>query len=66
MQSVQIRLDARYQVRHILGNGAYGVVFSAKDSKTGEKVAIKKMEKTFDHTTLTKRTLRELKIMRIL
>jgi serine/threonine protein kinase len=59
-------MDKRYQVRHVLGNGAYGVVFSVKDTQTGEKLAVKKMEKTFDHTTLTKRTLRELKIMRLL
>ena len=49
-----------------MGSGAYGVVCSAIDNITGEKVAIKKIEKAFDHPIFTKRTLRELKIMRLL
>jgi len=49
-----------------LGTGAYGVVISAVDSTTGEKIAIKKIEKAFDHPIFTKRTLRELRIMRLL
>ena len=50
----------------ILGVGAYGVVVSVLDTATGEKLAIKKIEKAFDHQVLTKRTLRELKIMRLM
>ena len=59
-------LDERYQIQEALGSGAYGVVVSAKDTKTNECIAIKKIEKAFEHSTYTKRTLRELKIMRLL
>jgi serine/threonine protein kinase len=59
-------LDDRYEILDTLGSGAYGVVVSARDTKTGEKIAIKKIEKAFEHPTYTKRTLRELKIMRLL
>lgn len=59
-------LDERYQIQDTLGSGAYGVVVSAKDTVTQEIVAIKKIEKAFEHSTYTKRTLRELKIMRLL
>jgi serine/threonine protein kinase len=41
-------------------------VVSVRDTQTGEMLAVKKIEKAFDHPTFTKRTLRELKIMRLL
>ena len=47
-----------------IGHGAYGVVCSANDNESGEKVAIKKINKAFVHLTDTKRTLREIKILR--
>ena len=59
-------LDARYEVLETLGSGAYGVVVSARDKLNGSHIAIKKIEKAFEHSTFTKRTLRELKIMRLL
>jgi serine/threonine protein kinase len=59
-------LDRRYDVQEILGSGAYGIVVSATDTVTGECIAVKKIEKAFEHSTFTKRTLRELKIMRLL
>jgi serine/threonine protein kinase len=37
---------------------------SAKDNMTGEKVAIKKISKAFEHLKDTKRTLREIKLLR--
>jgi hypothetical protein len=36
-------VDERYEVTKKIGFGAYGMVFAAKDSKTGEEVAIKKI-----------------------
>ena len=63
-------LPAQYQVIDPVGSGAYGVVVAAKDKGedgTGESyIAIKKMEKVFEHKIFAQRTLRELKIMRLL
>ena len=59
-------LDRRYRILDTIGSGAYGVVVAAQDLHTGEQVAIKKIEKAFEHATFTKRTLRELKILRLL
>jgi len=56
--------DPRYDVQKMLGQGSYGVVCSAVDSKTGEMVAIKKMSNVFSHPLETKRTLRELRLLR--
>ena len=57
-------VDSRYTLIKPIGHGAYGVVCSALDNLTGEKVAIKKINKAFEHLTDTKRTLREVKILR--
>ncbi|CAJ1457794.1 unnamed protein product [Effrenium voratum] len=54
----------RFTVLEAVGQGAYGVVCSAKDEQTGDTVAIKKIESAFDDITFAKRTLRELKILR--
>jgi serine/threonine protein kinase len=52
----------------IVGKGAYGFVVAAIDLKTIDKelIAIKKIEKAFEHRIFTKRTLREIKICRLL
>ena len=47
-----------------LGTGAYGVVVSAKDSSTDEKVAIKKVPSAFEDLIDAKRILREVKLLR--
>lgn len=57
-------VEQRYEIREIIGQGAYGVVCSALDLKTNQLVAIKKIENVFDHRSLAKRTLRELKLCR--
>jgi len=59
-------MDRRYRIIDPVGSGAYGVVVSAEDTVTGRQVAIKKIEKGLDHPTLAKRTLRELKILRLI
>ena len=59
-------IDKRYKILKIIGLGAYGVVVSVQDTITGELLAIKKIEKVFDHESFAKRALRELKIMRLL
>ncbi|KAJ3128646.1 Mitogen-activated protein kinase [Nowakowskiella sp. JEL0407] len=54
----------RYKLKKEIGKGAYGVVWSATDTKTNSDVAIKKVgAKNFDETILAKRALRELKLL---
>lgn len=66
IQGSNFYLDRRYNIIDTIGSGAYGVVVSARDMLTGENLAIKKIEKAFEHAVYTKRTLRELKILRLL
>ena len=55
-------MGPRYHTLEYLGEGAYGVVVSAMDNVTKQKVAIKKMS-PFEHQTYCQRTLREVKIL---
>ena len=57
-------IDEVYQPIKAIGKGAYGVVCSAKNTATGEKVAIKKITNAFENLTDAKRTLREIKLLR--
>ncbi|KAG6753858.1 hypothetical protein POTOM_041858 [Populus tomentosa] len=56
----------RYQVQEVVGKGSYGVVGSAIDTHTGEKVAIKKINDVFEHVSDATRILREIKLLRLL
>lgn len=66
----KFKLENRYEIIDALGSGAYGTVVAAEDSKVKEGrsniVAIKKIERAFEHPLFTKRTLRELRILRLL
>jgi len=57
-------IDNFYQPLKKLGHGAYGVVCSAMDTKRDAKVAIKKVQGTFDDLIDGKRILREVKLLR--
>ncbi|XP_028786945.1 mitogen-activated protein kinase 9 [Neltuma alba] len=57
---------SRYQVQEVIGKGSYGVVGSAIDTNTGEKVAIKKINDVFEHVSDATRILREIKLLRLL
>ncbi|EFP90786.1 Mitogen-activated protein kinase [Puccinia graminis f. sp. tritici] len=59
----QFFVDEDYEFVKELGQGAYGIVCSAKNTKTGKSVAIKKVTKIFTKKILTKRALRELKLL---
>eukprot|EP00051_Salpingoeca_urceolata_P002712 m.52332 g.52332 ORF g.52332 m.52332 type:complete len:380 (-) comp12283_c0_seq1:303-1442(-) len=52
----------RYVDLKFIGEGAYGIVVSALDTFTGERVAIKRVT-PFEHHTFCQRTLREIKIL---
>uniref|UniRef100_A0A0N5AFJ5 Mitogen-activated protein kinase n=1 Tax=Syphacia muris TaxID=451379 RepID=A0A0N5AFJ5_9BILA len=55
-------VSSRYTDLSYIGEGAYAVVASATDTKTGDKVAIKKLS-PFSHPILCQRTLREITIL---
>ncbi|KAK8655642.1 hypothetical protein V6N13_108215 [Hibiscus sabdariffa] len=57
---------SQYEIKEVVGKGSYGVVASAIDTHTGEKVAIKKMANVFEHTSDATRILREIKLLRLL
>eukprot|EP01025_Chloroclados_australasicus_P051797 TRINITY_DN6036_c0_g1_i5.p1 TRINITY_DN6036_c0_g1~~TRINITY_DN6036_c0_g1_i5.p1 ORF type:complete len:550 (+),score=62.39 TRINITY_DN6036_c0_g1_i5:126-1775(+) len=56
----------RYEILEVIGKGSYGVVCSALDRFTGEKVAIKKIRNVFEHVSDATRILREIKLLRFL
>jgi serine/threonine protein kinase len=66
----KFEVEKRYEIIDPVGSGAYGVVVAAKDLEAEDQennlVAIKKIEKAFEHKVFAQRTLRELKIMRLL
>jgi serine/threonine protein kinase len=55
-----------YILEESVGQGSYGTVASAVARETGEAVAVKKVESVFDHVTFSRRTLREVRIVRLL
>ena len=60
----EFEIEPYYNIVEVVGRGAYGVVVAAKDDRTNKMVAIKKIQKAFEHKIFAKRTLRELKILR--
>mmetsp|Transcript_7061 Transcript_7061/g.12209 ORF Transcript_7061/g.12209 Transcript_7061/m.12209 type:complete len:538 (+) Transcript_7061:351-1964(+) len=62
----QLGESSRYTLMEIMGKGSYGVVCSATDNNTGEKVAIKKITDVFEHVSDATRILREIKLLRYL
>jgi len=48
-----------------LGSGAYGTVASFLDTRTGEKIAVKKITSAFENLVDGKRILREVKLLRL-
>ncbi len=59
-------LPEDFCVEDFLGSGAYGTVCSVRIKSTNDVVAIKKCKKIFTSKTLAKRTLREMKLLRIM
>ncbi|KAK1887805.1 Mitogen-activated protein kinase 12 [Dissostichus eleginoides] len=54
----------RYRELRQVGTGAYGTVCSAVDSRTGTKVAIKKLYRPFQSELFAKRAYRELRLLK--
>lgn len=57
---------SQYEIQEVVGKGSYGVVASAIDTHTGERVAIKKINDVFEHVSDATRILREVKLLRLL
>ncbi|KAH3901951.1 mitogen-activated protein kinase HOG1 SCDLUD_001737 [Saccharomycodes ludwigii] len=57
-------ITSRYTNLNPVGMGAFGLVCSALDTYTNQQVAIKKIMKPFSTAVLSKRTYRELKLMK--
>jgi len=64
VQGTSFEVDQRYKILEPTSTGAQGIVCSALDQVTEQSVAVKKIEGVFEHVTITKRTLRELRILR--
>jgi len=64
VQGSTFEVPKRYHIDEPMSHGAYGIVVSAEDKEIEEKVALKKIEGVFEHITIAKRTLRELRILR--
>jgi len=62
-KSSVFEIDVRYTNLKPVGSGSYGLVCSADDSETGEKVAIKKVKDVFEDLVDAKRILREIKLL---
>uniref|UniRef100_A0A671NMD4 mitogen-activated protein kinase n=1 Tax=Sinocyclocheilus anshuiensis TaxID=1608454 RepID=A0A671NMD4_9TELE len=54
----------RYQSLSPVGSGAYGTVCSALDTKTGLRIAVKKLSRPFQSIIHAKRTYRELRLLK--
>lgn len=59
-------LEHKYRLEQVIGEGSYGVVCSAVNVETGEKVAVKRIMRVFEEAPEATRTLRELKFLRLL
>lgn len=55
---------SRYDIIRVIGHGAYGIVCSANDTQTGEKVAIKCVNIVSEGDMSLKRLLREICLLR--
>lgn len=62
-KKIVFNISSDFQLKSLLGEGAYGIVCSAVHLPTEEVVAIKKIE-PFDKPLFALRTLREIKILK--
>ena len=70
----KFEVEKRFEITDCIGCGAYGFVAAAIDTKKitlydeqpSKLIAVKKIKRAFEHTTFAIRTLRELKMQRLL
>lgn len=56
----------KYQVRGVVGEGAYGVVLRCRNKETKQLMAIKRFKESDDDESVRKTAVREVKILRML
>jgi cyclin-dependent kinase-like len=57
----------KYEIVGIVGEGAYGIVYKAKNKDNGEHVAIKKFKESTDEDEVVKKTTnREIRMLKTL
>lgn len=66
MDEVDPSILRRYTLEKQIGKGAYGVVWQAKDNRTGEHVALKKCFQAFRNQVDAQRTYREISYLKLL
>eukprot|EP01029_Cantina_marsupialis_P012388 TRINITY_DN2733_c0_g1_i1.p1 TRINITY_DN2733_c0_g1~~TRINITY_DN2733_c0_g1_i1.p1 ORF type:complete len:366 (+),score=90.65 TRINITY_DN2733_c0_g1_i1:120-1217(+) len=63
VSGTKFTVPTKYKLIKPIGHGAYGVVVSAVNLETRDKVAIKKVPRAFDDLVDAKRILREIKLL---
>jgi len=63
LSGTRFQLDSKFEPIKVIGTGAYGVVISAKDTKSNKNVAIKKITNLFEDLEDAKRILREIRLL---
>lgn len=58
------KVDEKYELNDVLGEGTYGVVYKAKNLKTDKIVAVKKIWLEQDDEGIPSTTLREISSLR--
>jgi len=64
LQGTTFDLPKYFKPIKVIGSGAYGLVISAKNTRTGESVAIKKVSGVFEDLEDGKRVVRESRLLR--
>jgi mitogen-activated protein kinase 1/3 len=59
-------VDKKYKFLKMMGGGAYGIVCSALNEKTKQKVAIKKIGNAFEDLIDAKRIYREIVLLKFI
>lgn len=64
LTEVEFVVDARYRSLTVIGSGSFGVVAGAHDTKTNQRVAIKKILSAFATSKSARYVLREVRLLR--
>ena len=62
--NTSFKLPAFYSLIKKIGSGSYGVCISALDTRTGTKIAVKKITSGFDRAQTARQVVREVKILK--